>query len=75
MLIRKLHGKRRGATIVETALVMIPLTMFIFGIFEYGSLLMNMNLVNNASREGCRYALVNNTSSTIATDVQTVVNN
>jgi Flp pilus assembly protein TadG len=75
MVIRQLRGERRGATVVETAFVVIPLLMFIFAIFEYGWLLMNWNLLNNAAREGCRYALVNNTSSTINTDVQTVVNN
>jgi Flp pilus assembly protein TadG len=58
---------------VETALVLIPLTMFVFGVFEYGRLLMSWNLLNNAAREGCRYALANNTSSTISTDVQNLV--
>ncbi len=67
-------GRRRAATIPETALVLIPLIMLVFGIFEYGRLLMAWNLLNNAAREGCRYAMVNNTSSTISSDVQTVVN-
>jgi Flp pilus assembly protein TadG len=75
MVIRQLRGERRGATVVETAFVVIPLLMFIFAIFEYGWLMMNWNLLNNSAREGCRYALVNNTSPTINTDVQTVVNN
>lgn len=75
MLIRQRSGRRRAATIVETAFVLIPLSMLIFGVFEYGWLLMNWNLLNNASREGCRFALVNNTSTTIDTDVQTVVTN
>jgi Flp pilus assembly protein TadG len=66
-------GRRYGAAAVETALVMIPLTMFIFGIFEYGRLLMDWNVLNNAAREGCRYAVVNNTASTISADVQGVV--
>jgi Flp pilus assembly protein TadG len=74
-MIIRLHGERRGATAVETALVLIPLTMMVFAIFEFGSLLMNWNLLNNSAREGCRYALVNNTSATINTDVQTVVDN
>jgi Flp pilus assembly protein TadG len=74
MVIRQPHCKRRGATTVETAMVLIPLTVVIFGIFEYGFLLMNWNLLNNSAREGCRYAMVNNTSSTISTDVQTIVN-
>ena len=73
MVIRQLSCKRRGATAVETALVLIPVTMFIFGIFEYGFLLMNWNLLNNAAREGCRYAIVNNTSATVSANVQTVV--
>jgi Flp pilus assembly protein TadG len=67
--------KRSGATAVETALVLIPLTMFVFGVFEYSRLLMHWNLVNNAAREGCRYALANNTSSTISTDVTTIATN
>jgi Flp pilus assembly protein TadG len=75
MVIRKLRGRRRwGATTIETALVMIPTIMFLMGVFEYGRLLMDWNVLNNASREGCRYALVNNTSPTIGTEVQAIVN-
>jgi Flp pilus assembly protein TadG len=74
MAIRQARRSRRlGATAVETALVMIPLCMFIFGIYEYGRLCMVWNVLNNAAREGCRYALVNNTASTISTDVTNVV--
>jgi Flp pilus assembly protein TadG len=74
MSLRKQRGhRRRGATAVETAMVMIPLTMFVFGVFEYSRLLMSWNLLNNAAREGCRYALANNTSTTVASDVQTLV--
>lgn len=76
MILARVHGSKRwGATLVETALVLLPLLMFIFGIFEYGRLLMDWNLLNNAAREGCRYALANNTDPTISTDVQTVVTN
>jgi Flp pilus assembly protein TadG len=66
-------GRRRGAAAVETALVMLPLLTLVFGIFEYSRLLMDWNLLNNAAREGCRYALVNNTSTTISSDVQNIV--
>jgi Flp pilus assembly protein TadG len=52
---------------------MIPVCLVFFGVFEYGRLLMDWNVLNNAAREGCRYALVNNTSATISTDVQTLV--
>jgi hypothetical protein len=32
-------------------------------------------LLNNAAREGCRYALANNTSATLTTTVQSIVTN
>jgi len=74
MVIGKLRkNRRRGATAVETALVLIPTVMFMFGVFEYGRLVMDWNVLNNAAREGCRYAVVNNTASTINTDVTNVV--
>ena len=74
MITRKQRdSKRSGAAALETALVMIPMVMLLFGVFEYGRLLMDWNLLNNAAREGCRYALVNNTASTINTDVKNVV--
>src|SRR4051794_39895437 len=67
--------RRRGAVAVETALVITWMIVFIMGVFEYGRLLMDWNLLNNAAREGCRYALANNTSATISTSVQTIVTN
>jgi Flp pilus assembly protein TadG len=74
MLIRKQRKRSRwGVTAVETALVLIPLLMLFVGIFEYSRLMMAWNLLNNSAREGCRYALVNNTSATISSDVQTLV--
>lgn len=74
MLIRKLRGRKRsGAQTVETAVVMLWAVMFITGVFEYGRLLMDWNVLNNAAREGCRYALANNTSTTISSDVTTLV--
>jgi Flp pilus assembly protein TadG len=76
MVIRELRdGWRRGAVTVEAALVMILTTSFIFGVFEYGRFVMDLSLLNNAAREGCRYALANNTSPTISSDVTTIVTN
>jgi Flp pilus assembly protein TadG len=75
MLIRPLQSKRRWGfvTVVETAIVMLPTLLFTFGVFEYGRFLMDWNLMNNAAREGCRFALANNTDATLATDVTTTV--
>jgi Flp pilus assembly protein TadG len=76
MALRTIHNARRpGAAAVETALVMIPLLMFIFGVFEFGRMLMVWNVLNNAARVGCRFALANNTDATLATDVTTQVTN
>ncbi len=59
--------------LLETAAIMVSVFMLLFGFIEYARLLMDWSLLDNAAREGCRYAMVNNTSSTIATDVQGVV--
>ena len=74
MIARKPRRVRRtGAVALETAVVMLWMATFVFAIFEYGRLMMDWSLLNNAAREGCRYALVNNTSPTIADDVKTLV--
>ena len=76
MVIRRLHaGRRWGAVLVETSVIIGLVLMLIFGVFEYARLLMDWNLLNNAAREGCRYALANNTSTTISTDVNNKVTN
>jgi Flp pilus assembly protein TadG len=74
MVIRKLSkSQRKGAVMVETAIVLSLFLSLIFGIFEFSRVLMVRNLLDNAAREGCRYAIANNTSTTISSDVQTVV--
>ena len=49
MLHRPRRGKRRGAAIVEMALVAGVFFLFLFGIFEYCRLLFVMRLTTNAS--------------------------
>lgn len=65
--------RRRAAAAVETAFVLILATSMIFGVFEYCRLLMDWSLLNNGAREGCRFALVNNTSASVSTDVRNTV--
>ena len=50
---------RRGATIVESALVLALLLLFLFGIFEYCRYLLVTQLLSNAARDGVRYAATN----------------
>lgn len=50
---------RRGASIVEMALVVTVLMMLLFGIFEYARFLFVMHITHNAARDAARYAAVN----------------
>jgi len=50
---------RRGATIVEAALVLSIFFMFLFGILEYARFVFALQVSTNASRDGARYAVVN----------------
>jgi Flp pilus assembly protein TadG len=52
-------ARRRGATIVELALLLSLFLMFLFGIFEYCRFLLVLQTATNAARDGARYAVVN----------------
>jgi Flp pilus assembly protein TadG len=69
----KAAKRRKGTAVIEFALIALPLFSLLFGILEYSRFLMELNLVTNAAREGCRYALANNTSTTISSDVTNLV--
>ncbi|HVC96514.1 MAG TPA: TadE family protein [Pirellulales bacterium] len=64
--------KRRGATLVETALVLPMFFLFLLGIFEYGQYEMVRQVVENAARAGARYAVVNSADASTS-QVQQVV--
>jgi Flp pilus assembly protein TadG len=51
--------RRRGVTIVESALVLSVFLMLLFGMFEYCRFLLVLQVSNNAARGGARYAVVN----------------
>ncbi|HZT80785.1 MAG TPA: TadE family protein [Gemmataceae bacterium] len=63
---------RRGATAVETALVLGACLLLFFGLFEYGRFVMVRQLLDNAAREGARQAVVS-TNSLTAADIQNTV--
>jgi Flp pilus assembly protein TadG len=66
--------RRRGVTIVESALVLSVFLLLLFGIFEYCRFLFVLHVTNNAAREGARYASVNATASTAqAATLQTAI--
>jgi Flp pilus assembly protein TadG len=51
--------RRDGRLYVELALVIGLFLLFLFGIFEYTRFLFVQHMVNNAVRDGARYAVVN----------------
>jgi len=57
IILRQLHSAR-GNSIVEFALVLPILLLVLFGITEFGRMIMTTNILNTASREGARLAAV-----------------
>ena len=64
---------RRGATAVEMAFVAPLLFVFVFGLIEFGRIVMVQQTVVNAAREGCRIASLPTTiaDSTVDAAVRT----
>lgn len=71
--------KQSGAAIVEFAIVLPVLLIFIFGIIEFGFLLYDQAVITNASREGARsgvvYAIRHNASGANSTVQNNAVSN
>ncbi len=61
---------RRGAAVLETALVLNLLLLGLLGIFEYGRLVMIRQLMDNAAREGARLAVVGTAADPEVTTAQ-----
>ncbi len=59
MRLRTRPSRRRGSTLVESALVIAVFLLVLFGIFEYCRFLMVLHVANNAARDAARYAAVN----------------
>jgi Flp pilus assembly protein TadG len=58
-------GARKGSALVETALVLPILLLFLLGIMEYGRYFFVLQLATNAAREGCRYAVTHTNPVTL----------
>jgi Flp pilus assembly protein TadG len=63
---------RRGASIVEFALVCGFCLMLLLGVIDFGRILYVNHLLTNAAREGARYAVVHTNDLTTA-DIQNYV--
>lgn len=69
MRVPRLPARRRGLTLVETAIVISLVLLIIMGIYEYGRFVMVRQVVQNAAREGARLAVVSTNTLTTA-DIQ-----
>jgi Flp pilus assembly protein TadG len=65
--------RRTGATVVETAAVVVVFLLFLFGIMEYCRVIFVRQLIENASREGARYAVVNSNTSNVISNTKSRV--
>ncbi len=52
---RQRKRSRRGTTAVETAVILPVFLTFLFGLFEYGRMVMIDNALDNACRQAARY--------------------
>ncbi len=62
------HSKKRsesGAAALEFAIVASLLFMVLFGVFEFGRIFNELEVLNSAAREGARVAAVRGTSDEI----------
>jgi Flp pilus assembly protein TadG len=62
--------RRRGAAVVETALILNVLLLCTLAIFEYGRIVMLRQLMQNAAREGARLAVVGTAATPDVTTAQ-----
>ncbi len=54
---------RRGAAAVEFAVVLPIFVLLVFGMIEYGRMVMVQQVITNAAREGCRRAIMDGTTA------------
>jgi Flp pilus assembly protein TadG len=70
MRLRQARAVRTAAAVVETAAVAVIFLLFLFGILEYCRMVYVNQVVENAAREGTRYAIVNSYDPNIVANTQ-----
>ncbi len=66
-------AERRGASVVEMALVAPVFLLFVFGLVEFGRVTMVQQAITNSAREGCRIGILATTQN--VSDIETAVRN
>jgi hypothetical protein len=64
---RRLSARSRGQALVEFAFVAPIFFLVLFSIIEFGRYVYNVQILNNAAREGARYAIVHGSTSNCPT--------
>jgi Flp pilus assembly protein TadG len=55
---QRVRGRdRNGGAVLESAFVLPIMLLFLLGIMEYGRYVLSLQVVTNAARDGCRYAV------------------
>ncbi|HYV36188.1 MAG TPA: TadE/TadG family type IV pilus assembly protein [Gemmataceae bacterium] len=75
MILPSNRRQRRAAAVVETAAVLIVFILLLFGVLEYCRYFFMRQLVDNAAREGARYAVVHTNDATVDADTRTQILN
>jgi Flp pilus assembly protein TadG len=73
-LIKKIKNEK-GQSIVEFAIVLPVLMLFLCGIIDFGWFFSGKVAINNCSREGARFAVVNTSSPNVLNDMIARINN
>jgi Flp pilus assembly protein TadG len=82
MLYRNLRGltppaqqgvRRTAAALIETAVIACVFLMLLFGVLEFCRFLFFRQLIDNAAREGARYAVVHTHDTTVDADTRAVI--
>jgi Flp pilus assembly protein TadG len=66
----KYIGNARGNAVVEFAMILPILLLILFGITEFGRMILTTNILNTASREGARLAAVSPTGEKAAIEAR-----
>ncbi len=70
-LCRSYRKKRRGAAAVEFAVVAPVFLLLVFGMIEYGRMVMVQQVITNASREGARCGVLDGSNHQDVVDIVT----
>src|SRR5689334_8346151 len=62
------NRRRSGNMVIETVFTMLPTFALIFAFVDFGLLLFRWAAIQNAVREGCRYAITFQTSGNLGQD-------